>query len=261
MRNKEEFKALIEERAAAQRQTAILYARRRKIALRSAVAIVLGLIILPIAVRLTEQNLPSMEDAQSPKQTTQNESEPDNGLLDQLPTTKVPAPEGIQPGLPEDGDDEYPEEGEPTPPGESDPTNPAPPETLTFSSLAEIGQFLATANLPATEFPILTGEQTADEFRCTYYADRKELDAIYKINGIRYRFIYCYQPSEPHVYDGEPILTDLALGSASLDLYQGANCFVGSYESGTTAVRVVVYTTQAADVNLNQFTFQLLKSE
>ncbi|MBQ7324769.1 MAG: hypothetical protein IJW98_03405 [Clostridia bacterium] len=169
---------------------------------------------------------------------------------------------------------------------EESPDAPTAPEMLGFSTFDEIERFVAAANgsadayaefinglehsftapqiaaqtiathLTSAELPRPANAQSAEDFGCTYYADRVELDLIYRMKGIRYRFVYSYLPSEPHTYEGEPILTGLSLGSVTLDLYPGTNCLVGSYQSGQTAVRVIVYTEQAADVDFGQFDFQ-----
>lgn len=133
MRNKEEFKALVEERAAAQRQAAVLLAHRRKIAIRSAVAVVLGLIILPIGVKLLGSPfLGGLSDA-------------DNQIQDEL----YPAPEDgknppimeFEPGLTMPEEDlpiESPEEGEdadPAPPENPDVIEPEDPKDPTDPNL------------------------------------------------------------------------------------------------------------------------------
>ena len=295
MRNRNEFKALVEERVAAQRQAAVLPARKRRIALRSAVAVILGMIILPVGVHLLgspDLGGPADADVVTPNE---NATVPEDGknppLLDMIPDGE-PAP-----GLPdlEDGNLDGP-----VPPGgpegsgqegewdEEFPDAPTAPELLGFSTFNEIEQFVIATNgsadayaeyvkgleysftasqaaartiakhLTSTELPRPANAQSAEDFGCTYYADRVELDLIYRMKGIRYRFVYTYLPSEPHTYEGEPILTDLSLGSATLDLYSGTNCLVGSYQSGKTAVRVIVYTEQAADVDFGQFGFQFI---
>ena len=296
MRNKNEFKALVEERAAAQRQAAVLLARKRRIALRSAVAVILGLIILPVGVHLLgSPDLSGLADADVAP-PNENAPTPEDGkeppLLDMIPDGEP------EPGLPdlEDGDSSFvPDSDGPVPPdgsgqeGEGDeesPDAPTAPEMLSFSTFDEIEQFVIAANgsadayaefinglehsftasqaaaqtiathLTSAELPRPANAQSGEDFGCTYYADRVELNLIYRMKGIRYRFVYSYLPSEPHTYEGEPILAGLSLGSASLDLYPGTNCLVGSYQSGQTAVRVIVYTEQAADVDFGQFDFQ-----
>ncbi len=244
MRNKHEFKALVKDRVAAQRTAAAISARRRKIALRSAVAFLLGLIIVPMAFLLAD--LPITTE-KHPSHTTQNVLAPENGVIGEIPES-APDPEVGQTTNP-NADKESP----PTPPDE-----PTPPEQSTFASLAEIAAFLVTENLTSAELVVPDMELSDENFGCTYYADRSELDLIYRIDGIRYRFVYCYQLSAPHTYDGEPLLTDLNLGSAQLDLYPGQNCLVGSYLSGTTTVRVIVYTLQVEDVDFSIFSFKQL---
>ncbi|MBO5778496.1 MAG: hypothetical protein J6R82_02900 [Clostridia bacterium] len=248
MRNKHEFKALVEDRVAAQRRKAVITARRRKIALRSAVAILLGLVIVPMAFLFTD--LP-IADEKAPSRTTQNVSASENGVLEGIPEI-LPIPEPGQTTLLGDQ-----EENSPAPPITAEPPNePTPPVLYTFSSLAEVTAFLTNANLTSAELVVPDMELSDENFGCTYYADRSELDLIYRIDGIRYRFVYCYQLSAPLTYDEEPLLADLTLGSAKLDLYPGQNCLVGSYLSGTTTVRVIVYTQQVDDVDFSIFSFK-----
>jgi serpin B len=144
MRNKEQFKALVEERAAAQREAAALLSRRRKIALRSAVAVVLALIILPVGLHLLgspDLGGLSNNDMPVPNATMEDGKEPP--ILDHLPEQTPGVPEGSDD---EDGDRFDPEEeGTPQAPGSpevtqkpegpldpeepDDPTFPAPPHS------------------------------------------------------------------------------------------------------------------------------------
>lgn len=119
MRNKNEFKALVEERAAAQRQAAVLLARKRRIALRSAVAVILGLIILPIGMHLLgSPDLGGLADADVAV-PNDNATAPEDGknppLLDMIPDGEP------EPGLPdvEDGDSSFePDSDGPVLPGD-----------------------------------------------------------------------------------------------------------------------------------------------
>lgn len=133
MRNRNEFKALVEERAAAQRQAAVLLARKRRIALRSAVAVILGMIILPIGVHLLgspDLGGPADADVAVPND---NATAPEDGknppLLDMIPDGE-PAP-----GLPDLDDGDLDGPVPPGPPdgseqeGEGDEEFPAPPHS------------------------------------------------------------------------------------------------------------------------------------
>ncbi|MBQ7324770.1 MAG: serpin family protein [Clostridia bacterium] len=108
MKNKEQFKALVEERAAAEREAAALRARRRKIALRSAVAVVLALIILPVGLHLLgspDLGGLSNNDMQVPDAPMEDGKEPP--VLDNRPEQAPDLPEGSDD---EDGDWFDPEE-------------------------------------------------------------------------------------------------------------------------------------------------------
>lgn len=144
MRNKEQFKALVEERAAAQREAAVLLSRRRKIALRSAVAVVLALIILPVGLHLLgSPDLGGLSNNDMPGPNAPMEDGKEPPILDHLPEQSPGVPEGSDD---EDGDGFDPEEeGTPQAPGSpevtqkpegpidpeepDDPTFPAPPHS------------------------------------------------------------------------------------------------------------------------------------
>ena len=115
-------------------------------------------------------------------------------------------------------------------------------------------------NIEQNNIPLVKSTSAVDEFGATYYLDRNELDIIYKINGIRYRFIYRYNKTSSLERTTSPILEDQKLGTYIVDLYQGDECFVGELITNYAVVQIVVYTEQTNDVTLNVFNMGALES-
>lgn len=96
---------------------------------------------------------------------------------------------------------------------------------------------------------------TAEEFGATYYLDRNELDLIYKVNGIRYRFIYRYNASTSHARTTIPISENITLETYCVDLYQVDHRFVGETVTNGTNVQIVVYTKDISKVEVDLSAF------
>ena len=120
-------------------------------------------------------------------------------------------------------------------------------------------QHMAT-NVEQNDIPLVTSNSVADDFGATYYLDRNELDIIYKINGIRYRFVYRYNKTSSSVRTTSPVLENVNLGTYVFDLYQGDGCFVGELVTDSAVVQVVVYAEQISDVALQVFNMGALQS-
>lgn len=164
------------------------------------------------------------------------------------------------------------------------------PYSVSFSSIAEMKDFLNSAkgsaaqyeefiqqnninasitqshaqhmatNVEQNDIPLVTSNSVADDFGATYYLDRNELDIIYKINGIRYRFVYKYNKTSNFAPTTPPVLENVNLGTYVFDLYQGDGCFVGELVTDSAVVQVVVYAEQTNDVALNVFNMEILQS-
>ena len=164
------------------------------------------------------------------------------------------------------------------------------PYSVSFSSIAEMKDFLNSAkgsaaqyeefiqqnninasitqshaqhmatNVEQNDIPLVTSNSVADDFGATYYLDRNELDIIYKINGIRYRFVYKYNKTSSFAPTTPPVLENVNLGTYVFDLYQGDGCFVGELVTDFAVVQVVVYAEQTNDVALNVFNMEVLQN-
>lgn len=165
------------------------------------------------------------------------------------------------------------------------------PYSVSFSSIAEIKDFLSSAkgssaqyeefaqknninisitqsfaksvatNIERNDIPLPKSDLVADEFAATYYLNRNELDIIYRINGIRYRFIYKYDETSSLERTVSPVLEDLNLGSYFFDLYQGDECFVGEIVTESAVIQLVVYDTkETSNVNFNAFNMGILSN-
>ena len=166
-----------------------------------------------------------------------------------------------------------------------------PPYSVSFSSIAEMKDFLNSAkgsaaqyeefiqqnninaasitqshaqhmatNVEQNDIPLVTSNSVADDFGATYYLDRNELDIIYKINGIRYRFVYRYNKTSTFAPTTPPVLENVNLGTYVFDLYQGDGCFVGELVTDSAVVQVVVYAEQTSDIALQVFNMEALQS-
>ena len=157
------------------------------------------------------------------------------------------------------------------------------PYLISFSSITEMKDFLNSAKGNATQYgkfvqahnintsitqkdaqsivtnverndiPLAKSDSVIDDFGATYYLDRNELDIIYKINGIRYRFVYKYNKTSSIDRTTAATLENLNLGAYVVDLYQGDGCFVGELVTDSVVIQIVVYAKQANDIALNVF--------
>jgi len=118
-------------------------------------------------------------------------------------------------------------------------------------------QKIAT-NVELNDVPLVKSNWVVDEFAATYYLDRNELDIIYKVNGIRYRFVYKYNGTSSVDRTTAPIFEDLKLGTYVVDLYQGDECFVGEVVTDFVVIQIVIYTERSNDVALNIFNMETL---
>lgn len=167
---------------------------------------------------------------------------------------------------------------------ETDETDhPGVPTMLTFSSYNELNEFIHASNGEKKQFAefadrnlkdnVISFEAAKDiasnvsivsipnvkdgvvitDFGGTYYVERNELSIIFKINDVRYRFVYSYEAKELHEYKGTPIIQKLQLGNMEIDMYEGDECFVGSTMIEGVVVRVIIYTDNVEKVTFNDF--------
>ncbi len=118
------------------------------------------------------------------------------------------------------------------------------------------------ANIRECVFPNAKNNENVESFGATYYVDRNELNVIYKINGIRYRFIYSFNTTKDYVHEGTPVLSNIPIGSSLLNLYQAeSGGLVGSIIEGTTSIYVIVYTEDLNSVDFNYFNFSAISND
>lgn len=157
------------------------------------------------------------------------------------------------------------------------------PYSIPFSSTADINDFLEAArgssaqydryvqeralnaavkqtqaqsiadNIKMNDILVTNSNFTVEEFGATYYLDRSELDLVYKVNGVRYRFIYRYNDSTTQERTAAPVSENIILGTYRVDLYRGDQCFVGEVTADGTNIQIVVYTEDISKVDLSAF--------
>ncbi len=162
------------------------------------------------------------------------------------------------------------------------------PVMIPFDSIDEIGTFIASANGTAEQYasyaqetePLINVSQKAarvmaaamasvdiprlqegracEGFGATYTPDRNELDIIYRVDGIRYRFVYQYGKTDAQLPSTAPVAENQALGDRSVDLYQGDGCLVGYVTEPSAVVQIVVYTEQVEQASLQMFSLHSL---
>lgn len=118
------------------------------------------------------------------------------------------------------------------------------------------------ANICECIFPNAKNNENVEGFGATYYVDRNELDVIYKINGIRYRFIYSFNTTKDYMREETPVLSNIPIGSSVLDLYQAeSGGLFGSIIEGTTSIYIIVYTEDLNSVDFDCFDFSVISND
>ncbi len=165
--------------------------------------------------------------------------------------------------------------------------NPEPPKTLLIESFRVLNDFVVAAsgtqtqyddfilkhnilndvpysvaqkialNLCSTPIVELKNNVEQESFGCTYYVDRNELDLIYQVEGINYRFIYEYDKTSFFEPEDEPFLENVPLGSVTIGkMYQREYNWTSGYTMlGTVPVFVMVRSHHAEDVQFEDFDF------
>ena len=163
------------------------------------------------------------------------------------------------------------------------------PLIITFSSINEISDFLTTSLGSPDEFqeykekqsimhglthdnakcisnmivanpiPMPKAEIEPEGFGASYYSDRNELSIIYRVDGIRYRFIYRFgEPLSADTYNDFPVLTNCEIGDYKVDLYKTGDTISGDFISNSTLVHLVIYTNNIEQVNLSFFNTEVI---
>ena len=85
-----------------------------------------------------------------------------------------------------------------------------------------------------------------DQFGGTYYSDRHELELVYSIKGVRYRFIYSYGRQEQSM-DRTPVCK-CNFDKYSVGLYETDGCYLGLINTDYAAIRIIVYTDDLSSI-------------
>ena len=128
-------------------------------------------------------------------------------------------------------------------------------EDQTLTLIGQKDAQIIASNIMNCQFPIVKEGVAVESFGGTYYVDRSEMNIVYGIGGVKYRFILSFNVTEPFEYEGTPVLTDVVLGDKLLDLYQGDVWIYGSVSFGENAIRVGVFTQQPEVVDFSGFIF------
>ncbi len=155
------------------------------------------------------------------------------------------------------------------------------PVQIVFTSIDDLQDFVVSSNGTSKQYEEYCDQKTIDplitqkiakqialeiksidlpmantefyEFAATYYADRNEMDVIYRLNGIRYIFVYKYDAVSVKLSESSLIAEDLLLGSHSFDLYQGDECLVGYIEYDDAVLQIIIDCNSIDDVSLHLF--------
>ena len=165
------------------------------------------------------------------------------------------------------------------------------PYTILFSSVEEIKKFINVANgtdiqyreyavqnninLQITQdiskkivsnienhaFPSVKFNENVVDFAATYYLDRNEFDVIYKIEEVRYRFIYKYDETQnEYKMSTSPIRENFQLDAYSVDMFQGDDCLIGFIVDKSVVVQIVIYSDRVDEIDFNVFSMKSLIS-
>ena len=119
------------------------------------------------------------------------------------------------------------------------------PEAQSFiaKELSDIAEKIKKSDIPKPEF----FNSDINEFGGTYYSDSSsDLDLIWIIDGIRYRFVYSYDKPE-HSYKGNAV-EKCTFANHEFYLYEGDGCFVGSIYADYATIRIVIYSNARSDI-------------
>lgn len=151
-----------------------------------------------------------------------------------------------------------------------------------FESMTEIKEFLdqvGTINQNESEgepvdvsatastllYPVLVCPSDAEAFGATWYSEKNSLDLAYKIDGIRYRFIYFFGSDYVWETDEEPSVSDMKLGAYTVDFWaqEHANFdvrFYGYVKMDDVYITITVTGNEIDSPNFEAFDFAPLSS-
>ena len=102
---------------------------------------------------------------------------------------------------------------------------------------------------------------SVDSIGWTYYIERKELDIICIVDGVRYRFIYEYGETNAYKYSGNPVIKELSFGNVPIDIYKTDGGFIGSVVDDSGVIKVIIYTDDASNVSFDVFEFKKMQAD
>ncbi len=120
------------------------------------------------------------------------------------------------------------------------------------STLTQENAQKIASNIESIVFPI-ANENDYNGFLADYVIFRDELDVIYKINGILYRFTYYYGEELPEYAKFRFTALKKNLNGQEVKLYKGDECFFGFIEYDSAYVHVMVNTSNADEVSFDIF--------
>ncbi len=127
---------------------------------------------------------------------------------------------------------------------------------LSYETLLKI-----SANIQSCELPVLKEDVTITDFGASYTEDRSELDMVYIMEGIRYRFTYRFNYNKIHTNDSFPVVEGVKMGDGEVDIYQNDYSFYTTYLQGTTTVFVNIFAGNVSDVSFDCFDIEPLVSK
>ena len=171
-----------------------------------------------------------------------------------------------------------------------------PTDYIRFTSVADIPKFISAVNAQETYYSEYakiysvteSGAQKAarqfadncgdiklfcpksdiiyDSFGGDYSVIHNNLDTIWIINGIQYRFIYRIGSNTPIQRSDEPVLRNIKVGPFELDFYHGEDRLVGYIIDGTTTISMTVKPVtakieQISDIKFDAFTIMDLSKQ
>lgn len=114
----------------------------------------------------------------------------------------------------------------------------------------------AVASVTSTLVPHYNGDEYG-QMRGQYFLEdyRKQLDLIFNVGGIRYRFNYIFYEVQPRKLEGKPVAKNVSIGAYKVDLYKIDGGLFGRFKIGDILVTVFVGTYNVKELKLEYFEF------
>lgn len=107
-------------------------------------------------------------------------------------------------------------------------------------------------NFSVAPIPIVKENVEAFDFGATYYAERQELNLHYKIDGIRYCFMYRFGETELFKYEDTPV-AKVQLGNIEINMYKQKTAYVGPAFIDGVVCSAIIYTDFESKVSFDNF--------